>query len=396
MRLPSKPSLTLVYMFSTSLLLACLLVSSTLGPEPNLEPPVLRNIRELNWYTGKLEAALEVASDADSPTCIYFWANTETCSRFDRDVLADSRIHEALGIVVCFRADASSEYGHELAQRFGVETVPALYFMTSDGSPEDVILGYLSATSLASEVARIERGEKTVSGLRQQIEMAPDNFELRAELMAKLASLGEEDALTVEREALKKLDPRGETYIGASAHFASLESSAYAHRQEHGSFDLNPMYRFASCVKNEEIRTEVWAWIAFGETIERNDRGMRRAYKRWWELAAVPPGGKAVELSGFLNPACHLVQAFFDSRESGLSAQEMALVLEVAEAANALVTRAEVSKDDSIWADIYSTMGLAQWLNNEGAVAVEYMERAIRIAPEDSFYQDVLRDMRKG
>ena len=376
-------------MITLSLLLAPFALPAL--AEPPVVTPAADERSGITWFDGGFSNAYGKARSEDKLLCVYFWADaSESCRKFFNGTLADDHSVDALSDVVCLGADTQSASGRKLVERFNVQTLPTLLFFGPEGEPEDVIIGFIDPGGFVEEMRRIKSGEKTVSTLRAQVTEAPEDLERHARLVQKLDDVGNWEAAQEARGAILELDPKAETDIGAMAHFTSIKLDTYAAKAESGELDLAPMYKFARKLNHEGVLVEAWSWLATGEAIKEDFKRSRKAYATMWGHMKVPEDG---ELSGFLNPGCQLVDAYWQGREE-LTGKERKLALEVSE--KMLEVCHAIPEEDGVWAILYDRMARAQYMNKKKKDAIATMERCVEMAPDNPTFREHLEQLRSG
>ena len=132
---------------------------------------------EVDWVYS-LPAAIEKAKAEDRMILAYFWADgSDYCSKLYQETLSAADSGAALERFVCVSARHGEEGMQELFERFRVNTLPTMLFLDTDGTPEDLIQGFIPVEDFLGELDRIERGEGTISGMRTEISKAKKNSE---------------------------------------------------------------------------------------------------------------------------------------------------------------------------------------------------------------------------
>lgn len=118
--------------------------------------------------------------------------------------------------IICLSVDAESEAGAVLKNKYGVRGYPALLFLNSDGTPRDLIGGYMPTDPFHAELKRIKSGEGTTAALYAAIEASPLDLVARLELAAKLKQFNDKDGAGTQVEAVKGYIAKGEGFDATS------------------------------------------------------------------------------------------------------------------------------------------------------------------------------------
>ena len=239
---------------TTTLALAALMIGST-------GQATAAGNESLTWYSGTHAEAIEEAQANEQFTFTYFWAATENCSRTYSETMADALVIAEMNEMVCFSANAGEDAGRALLDEYRLTTVPAMLLIGPDGEAEEMLLGFIDASTFVNEIQRIKRGENTLSGLRAQI--AGEHEELEQELAQrkmlseKLGLMGLEDESEAQLAKILARDPKGGTETGARVGTARIvDEIAQAGGEDMASWDLDPLKKYAKKIKHPLGRFE--------------------------------------------------------------------------------------------------------------------------------------------
>jgi len=306
-------------MIALSLLLSTLAVA----------PPVTG--AELEWFDGPLTAAVGQAAQDDGLVMVYFWRNgSERCTQMYQETLTNETAVKALGDMVCYSANYDDAAGGKLFGRFNVTTLPTVLFLKG-GQPEDGVNGFIGADDFAYEIARIERGEGTLTGLKTaaaSLEEGSDEIiEALFTLAGKHQDLGDQEAHDAVLATVREThDPQSRTLSGSRAHLWKIQGEIAADiaacqcaceegeegeagaKYEEGAdheghdkqcayeasvakVDFVPLYAHAKAMKVSEARFEAWTSVA---NFEFNRADFDLAVKAYGRAAKDVPSAQLV------------------------------------------------------------------------------------------------------
>jgi len=284
----------------TTLTLTTLLLS--LQPrEPVTIETGTPEIAAIEWLDGSFETALQRAKEEQKPLFVYFWSDQSTfSSTLWQETLSQPEGEERLAQMVCYNANVATDEARGLVDRFGVRTLPTVIFLDSEGEPQDTTQGYFGKPNFLIELDRMLGGKETIGSLRSKIEAAKkpkseETMALRWTLAWKLYETGQREEHDDIIAALEKDDPRGKTLPGSRAHLVTIaqEVAAAAESKDFSVYrtswflsfngdptewNLQPFYKQAKKVKNEEGRFEIWDTLATLEGSRGNPDGAQKAW----------------------------------------------------------------------------------------------------------------------
>ncbi len=351
------------------------------GPTPALTPAV-----EIAWFQGPHMSALGKARRSRQPVALYFWMDgSAQCSRMFTETLQETPVAQVLDGTVCVGIDIASAQGTRLVQRYGVTVLPTLLFLTPDGEPDDVVIGFIPAPGLVAEIQRIQTGSNTVSDFRRRLAEAPEDLALRHQLALKLRDVGDgagHDALVAE---IRARDPEGKTPTGARLLFWEVRQRALAGAAP-AEVDLAAVYAHLERIGPREVRFEAWDWVAVFELERERGKEGRVASRRAWEFAPAPSQ---------LAFAARTARGFFQMRGE-LDEDDKAFLLEIGRKAGALVRAldGDVSGLQGLeWEEgegynsglafVLEAQSMAEFVNGNVKEAIGLVEECLALAPEN-------------
>jgi hypothetical protein len=361
------------------------------------------------WFKGALSSAIQKAQDEKKYIVIAFTADWSAQSqKLHEATFPDDHVVSELSAHICMNINTDSLKGQKLVEQYNVQTLPTLLVLTPEGVPEDVILGFIDPGGFVAEMARIKRGEKTLSAWRGQVEKDPKDLEARYALSQKLYDVGDTDAQEQQLTHIRKLDPKGKTVMGAKLALWDLmgecgppcmvegeEGEGEDKAGEVAEFDLSPLEKFLAKQKHDEVIYEGWTWIAGQENGRENPAAARTAYANAWPH--VPEWNQIAY-------ANDVAAWFFESREE-LEKKEAKFALELAEYAAANMESAgscmnggcgeeccglDVDKFTAFQARYLDTLACCLYMNGKRSKAIEAIELAIQYDPNAAAYPERL------
>jgi thioredoxin-like negative regulator of GroEL len=341
---------------------------------------------DVDWKDS-FERALAEAGRRRLPVVVYFWIDgSEHCGKLYTESLSSAQGALELAHFVCVSAEARSAGARDLIARFGVTTLPTLYYLDPDGSPEDAIEGYIPLPGFLAESRRIRAGEGTVSGRRRAAEAAPDDLDVRLRLALQLEHVGLQAECEQLLASIKSEDPGGRTVAGAQLALYDVLANvrgAASDSSDPRTYDLAPLYAHMPSVTPVAIRFEAWKWIADVEQVCGNRAEERRALTEVW--ATVPEGSR-------LGWGRFLLQRFFQM-ESELSDAERRLAAEVGPAILEGARRRIAQDPEALRLGTYhSALAMALAIEGRTEEALAEVEKAIALEPESPDHRR-LRDL---
>jgi len=247
---------------------------------------------ELVWHDGALTNAVGQARAADKMVLLYFWMDgSESCKAFWHDTLATDAGQAALGEFVLYSAKHGTPQGDDLFAKYGVEILPTVVVLNSDGTVEDGLGGRIDVQGFVKETARIRRGEGTVSALRELAAQhegnGEDALQARFDLADRLNVLGQKKEAEHIFAGIRAADPKSETLIGGQL---NLDHLYMTFAKEHGGeerladWDLAPLEKAVKKIKHPEVRFQGWNKIGNVEAERSNVDAACHAFAQAWEL----------------------------------------------------------------------------------------------------------------
>ena len=238
----------------------------------------------LKWEYGPYAGALAKAREQGSPLLVYFWRDgSEMCGRLYTESLAAEDSSEVLDGYVCYSAKLDDETGAKVFQHFGVQTMPTVLMLNSDGAVEDGIIGYIDGEGFRKEVARIRSGVDTVPAWREKVAENPKDLELAYKLALKLQDLGDSDGHDEIIERIRKKDPKSRTLTGADVAWRSTMKQILKATNDPKEADIAPMYAFLEKCTHDDVLFTGWDWVSRMEYSKGNREAMRLAARRAWK-----------------------------------------------------------------------------------------------------------------
>lgn len=366
---------------------------------------------QLQWQTGTFMNATGAAAKEDKNILVYFWSDQSgQCAKLYQETLTQPSIVPALDNFVVYSANTADKAGYALVERFNVKTLPTMLVITPDGEVNDAILGFIGAANLVSEIERIERNEGTVSALATEVEKDPKNLEARQKFAIKLGDVGNKAGFVEQRAAMYELDKKFKELPTAQMRLWEIQEGAGASEEELLTADVEPMEKFLSKIKHDEVLFSGWQWISQISKHQEKPEAARTAQVAMWDYIPeekVARTGNAIAAS------------FYEQREE-LSKKEKKFALEVAlaslESVQAWSTsqgcgegcycggctegcvgeEGEMLESRELYvARALETVACAYAMNNKRKDAIAAIDRSLAIDPENAVFVERKKELEK-
>ena len=343
---------------------------------------------ELDWFVGSYVEGLREAERRDTLLLVEFWADwCAWCARHEAENLTSESVLERLGDFVCLAADLSVDSEGRFLDpaaagwmnRFGIRRFPTLVFLRPDGTPEDLISGFLPADLLNAEIDRIQRGDRTRTYFERMIRDEPDELEWRYELALKLDALGDGAGYVREIQTIEARDPDGTSLPMRRMALITLREKLWGCMRDP---ELEPDPAELTSFLARETHAELLCdgWLLMGSVRDElgETRQSLRAFRRAWEHVApdqVAPIGNGI------------AWGFWLQRER-LTRSDKRFALEVARAASAAFEK--ISRDPVARAQYLDTLACCHYMAGDRSRAMELMRECMEAAPDVAEYRQHL------
>ena len=340
----------------------------------------------VSWFEGTHAEAVQAAAERETLLVVEFWANwCGWCARHEAENLSDPQVVAALEPLVCFGADCSTDEegnfidpeAERLMRRYGVRRFPALVFFRPDGRPEGLVSGYLPAPKLRAEIARIRRGENTISDYEGRVERKPDDLEARYQLAIKLDAVGDVAGYQREIETIVRADPDGVSLPRRRMAFGLMREKLWGcMRDPEIQPDPAELEVFLAGETNPGLLCNAWLLMGAVQNELGSKARSREAYREAW--LHVPESEVAPVGNG-------IAWGFWVERD-GLTKEEKRFALQLAQRATERIE--EESHDPIEQAMYFDTLACCYYMNGKRAKALELAKRCMELAPDDPAYRD--------
>jgi thiol-disulfide isomerase/thioredoxin len=240
---------------------------------------------ELPWFEGTYSELIKAAKEAQKPVMIDFWTTyCGWCKKLDRDTFSDESVLAAMEGFLVWNVNAETPEGRRLVKRFKITTYPSLVFVDPDGSPRDLIRGYLPPDAFKVEAERLLRNEDTISGYEARIKADPGDLDARIGLVKKYEQFGDILGRQKQLREIKRLDPEGKTLAGEYGLLEGEKNEILAIWNRTREIDTSRIERFLGKAKHAEVRYQGWTHIANTRHREAQQLTGRVSEKRLSEL----------------------------------------------------------------------------------------------------------------
>ena len=242
----------------------------------------------VTWFDGSHTTAIEAAAKENKPLLTYFWANTENCSRLYNETMSNPLVVAEMSDMVCFSANAGDDQGRKLLEKYKLNTVPAMLVIGADGEAEEMLVGFIDASTFVFEMQRIKRGENTISDLRRKVAGEHEDLEgelaQRKMLAEKLGFVGDESGAEEMLQSIFDRDKKGTTVVGALAHTDRIIGEiSESGGEDLSTWNLKPLAKFVKRIPNPEAKFEGRLVLAGLELESGNQNDGVSTYMQAWK-----------------------------------------------------------------------------------------------------------------
>lgn len=343
---------------------------------------------QIAWLDASYEQALEEAGRRDALVLVEFWADwCGWCKQHERDNLTDEQVARTFERFVCFGADLSvdddgnffDDEAAALMKRFAVRRFPTLLFVRPDGTPEDIVSGFLPKEMLLREIERIERGERTLGYFETKMAQEPGELEWRWQYAVKLDALGDTPGFQREVAHIQAKDPEKASIPMRRMALRTLTEVLWGcMRDPEIEPDPAELETFIAKEKHPELLCD--AWLLMGAV--RGELGEAEA-----SLSAYRSAWAAVPIENLPAVGNGIAWAYWTRRDE-LSDEDKRFALLVAIDATRELEKRDF--DPLVRAMYYDTLACCYYMNGKSSKAVRLMQRCVEADPSSQGYADRL------
>ena len=362
-----------------SVLIACL-------PLPATSAPTAPRPDDLRWFEGSLTEALGVAREQERLVVLNFGADwSDWCKQHQAENLHDPEIVELLSEFLCLDFDLSMDdegniidkQAEALMRRFAVRRFPSMLCLRPDGTPEDLISGYLPVPALLMELERILAGDKTVSHYERLVGLEPAELEWRYQLALKLDDVGDAAGYQRELDAILAADPEGVSLPRRRMALGQLREHLWGcMRDPEIEPDPAELARFLAQGRYDEVLCDGWLLMAAVQSELGQAGAARDAYRTAWKHVA--SAQRASVGNG-------IAWKFWTERTE-LSPEEKQWALAVAQESTSAFEQA--SCDPLALAQYYDTLACCRYMVGEREEALRLIERCMELDPDTAEFKE--------
>lgn len=354
---------------------------------PPSRPPSQDAAPEIEWRRESFDAAFAEAKRREAYLVVYFWAEwSDWCKRQNAETFADARAARAMGEFVCLDVEVSTPRFEALNQRFKPRSFPTMVFVRSDGKADEVLGGFITAGNLVKEIARIEKGQGTLTDLERQVRERPDDLEARYALGNKKWDLGDDQGYFAELGFIRASDPSGESLTRRRMDLYEMQEEVYGCQREGRELHLDPLIAFLQEERYPELLWEGYSSLADlyeGEEL-RNYERCRAAHMQAWKSVPKKEEG---------NYGLKLAWTFVNHGDGKITTLEQQLALVAASKA------VEVGRKDgnaALHSQALFVYARCQEMNGQRDKAMNTLREAIELFPDDAYHREALEALENG
>jgi hypothetical protein len=263
----------------------------------------------VTWWDKDFDAALTAAKDRPAKlVLLYCWQDKhDTCSAMFSGTLSDEKVGKKLADFVCMGVK-NDDAGRAVWQRYKVQAVPTVFFVTPEGAAVDVLPGYVPIEQFLLDLERVKAGKDTILSLREQLKSKPDDLKAALQLVQKLRLASDVKGSHEVIDAMIQLDPKGKTEQVAEAMLWKISDETFVEGKEPKDYDLTALRRFLKSQRNKRVQflgydqmasaeyrredlksacaaaMKAWKCIPDDQVIDWGQRMCGIAYSRWKDL----------------------------------------------------------------------------------------------------------------
>ncbi len=144
------------------------------------------------WTDLPADQAMASARREGTPVMIDLYATwCGPCQKLDKDVFPDPEVRAEAKGFVAIKVDGETPIGERLLKRYHVVGYPTVLFLDPSGAEIDRIFGYQPPKEFAQSMRDYRSGRNTVAAMRADLKKRPTDIELAFEVGRRLAIRGE-------------------------------------------------------------------------------------------------------------------------------------------------------------------------------------------------------------
>ncbi|MEM7201031.1 MAG: LpqB family beta-propeller domain-containing protein [Planctomycetota bacterium] len=348
---------------------------------------------EIQWFHGSFDSACEEAARNEQDVLVYFWSEgSSACAGFWQNQMQAPIVVRATAPFLCYGAKLEDAAAAPLFGRYSVETLPTLLMIDpAEKTAQLGVVGALNAPTVMRRLQRMARNEDTLRNLLGRVAAAPDDLDLRADLAARHASLGDDDRATELRASIRAEDPQGRS---AAAAAMILEEKAREALWPAPKLRVGLVRRLADHVATIEpasIRRTGWERIA----------GLHNSLGDWdEEFAAWQRAYADVTDDALFNWGWSRCRWWWSNRDI-LSKSQKDFALEVARRTAEVCERLSAEDPEYFDPGLFltrrlQTLAMMLYFHGEREEATAIMERCVALSPSNAEYGARLAAYRAG
>lgn len=174
----------------------------------------------VNWQNLSVDEALALATQDGTEVLLDVYATwCGPCQQLDAEVFPTDLLGAATDDLIAIRLNAEEGEGPAIVERYHVVGYPTVLLLQPDGVEIDRIFGFMPADEFASTVDGYQLGAGTIAQLREQVAADPANLELVYELGYRSAIRGETEEAITRLTHVVEVDADNGLGLRSQAHF---------------------------------------------------------------------------------------------------------------------------------------------------------------------------------
>ena len=311
----------------------------------------------INWYNGNLDDAVKVNNDKLIMIDFYtdWWY---ACGLLDAKTFTDETVVNYLNQnYINLKIDAETNYGNQLFGEYNGSGFPLILFLDSNKNEVDRFYGYLDSKAFLEKITEVKNGKNTFPILQAQYEKGDNSAETMSKLAGKYSERGDDStAAILYKSVIQSKNLSSKMFFEAKYFLSCLELS----KNNYDSLQ-NYINKYPDSPFTKEAVNKLLKYFKSQNSIDMEiayfDKYIDIYYDDPWFLNQF--AWRMTELEKNLDKALEKINYAIniaDENTDGI--------------ANIIDTKAEVL-----------------WKLGKNEMAIEAIEEAILLEPENSYYQ---------
>ncbi|MBC8213839.1 MAG: thioredoxin fold domain-containing protein [Candidatus Marinimicrobia bacterium] len=313
--------------------------------------------QSINWFPGSFQEALDKPEDQiimiDFFTDWCVW-----CKNLDKDTFSHPAVIKLSKQFVNIKINAEVGAGVDIAKQYNVSGFPSIVFISKQGQEIDRIPGYLPPEQFVVRQQEILDGHNTIIDLQNRYARNPNDLEVAISLAEKHENSGKiKEASNIYHSVVEHYPNDSSEVVNSARYFVASESLL------NGSTD--GLFSFIEQHSSSQFIYNAYEQLVRYFGFIKDTTKEVKAFKDWISLY---PNDASV-----LNGYAWRMSELEVNLEDALEKSRLAVVL--------------ANQNPKHQAQIIDTEAEILWKLGESEKAIDAIERAIAIEPENTYFQ---------